>query len=204
MDTSILISLAVPVFFLMIGIELVYGYASGKNNYRLNDSVAAISLGLISRIPPMLNLGVQGIVWTSIATNYNLQLLPNDSWITWLIAFVLYDVCYYWMHRMSHEIKVLWASHVVHHQGEEFNLSTALRQTSSGWLWKWIFYTPVFFSGVPGEVFFTVAAINLLYQFWVHTEHIGKLGMLEYIFVTPSNHRAVSYTHLTLPTILLV
>ncbi len=189
MDTSILISLAVPVFFLMIGIELVYGYASGKNNYRLNDSVAAISLGLISRIPPMLNLGVQGIVWTSIATNYNLQLLPNDSWVTWLIAFVLYDVCYYWMHRMSHEIKVLWASHVVHHQGEEFNLSTALRQTSSGWLWKWIFYTPVFFVGVPGEVFFTVAAINLLYQFWVHTEHIGKLGMLEYIFVTPSNHR---------------
>ena len=77
MDTSILISLAVPVFFLMIGIELVYGYASGKNNYRLNDSVAAISLGLISRIPPMLNLGVQGIVWTSIATNYNLQLLPS-------------------------------------------------------------------------------------------------------------------------------
>ena len=99
MDTSILISLAVPVFFLMIGIELVYGYASGKNNYRLNDSVAAISLGLISRIPPMLNLGVQGIVWTSIATNYNLQLLPNDSWVTWLIAFVVYDVCYYWMHN---------------------------------------------------------------------------------------------------------
>ena len=93
MDTSILLSLAVPVFFLMIGIELVSGYASGKNNYRLNDSVAAISLGLISRIPPMLNLGVQGIVWTSIATNYNLQLLPNDSWVTWLIAFVLYEDC---------------------------------------------------------------------------------------------------------------
>ena len=92
MDTSILISLAVPVFFLMIGIELVYGYASGKNNYRLNDSVAAISLGLISRIPPMLNLGVQGIVWTSIATNYNLQLLPNDSWVTWLVALSLIHI----------------------------------------------------------------------------------------------------------------
>mgnify|MGYP000066960309 CR=1 FL=1 len=141
MDTSILISLAVPVFFLMIAIELVYGYASGKNNYRLNDSIAAISLGLISRIPPMLNLGVQGVVWASIANHYNLQLLPKESWITWFVAFVLYDVCYYWMHRMSHEIKILWAAHVVHHQGEEFNLSTALRQTSSGWLWKWIFYT---------------------------------------------------------------
>lgn len=189
MDTSILISLAVPVFFLMIGVELIYGYAVGKNNYRLNDSVAAISLGLLSRLPPILNLGVQGIVWTSIATNYNLALLPTDSWVTWAVAFVLYDICYYWMHRMSHEIKVLWAAHVVHHQGEEFNLSTALRQTSSGWLWKWIFYTPLFFVGVPGEVFFTVAAVNLLYQFWVHTEHIGKLGVLEYVFITPSNHR---------------
>tara|TARA_B100001123_G_C15274829_1_gene1011738 strand:- start:549 stop:1793 length:1245 start_codon:yes stop_codon:yes gene_type:complete len=189
MDTSILISLAIPVFFLMIGIELIYGYAVGNNNYRLNDSIAAISLGLISRLPPMLNLGVQGIVWSSIATNYNLALLPTDSWITWVVAFVLYDVCYYWMHRLSHEIKVLWATHVVHHQGEEFNLSTALRQSSSGWLWKWIFYTPMFFIGVPGEVFFTVAAANLLYQFWVHTEHIRKLGVLEYVLVTPSNHR---------------
>ena len=189
MDTSILISLAIPVFFLMIGIELIYGYAVGNNNYRLNDSIAAISLGLISRLPPMLNLGVQGIVWSSIAANYNLALMPTDTWITWVVAFVLYDICYYWMHRLSHEIKVLWATHVVHHQGEEFNLSTALRQSSSGWLWKWIFYTPMFFVGVPGEVFFTVAAANLLYQFWVHTEHIGKLGVLEYVFVTPSNHR---------------
>ena len=90
---------------------------------------------------------------------------------------------------MSHEVKVLWASHVVHHQGEEFNLSTALRQTSSGWLWKWIFYIPMFMVGIPGEVFFTVAAINLLYQFWVHTEHIKTLGALELIFITPSNHR---------------
>ena len=88
MDTSILISLAVPVFFLMIGVELIYGYVVGKNNYRLNDSVAAISLGLLSRLPPMLNLGVQGIVWTSIATNYNLELLPTDSWVTWAVAFV--------------------------------------------------------------------------------------------------------------------
>jgi len=90
---------------------------------------------------------------------------------------------------MSHEVKFLWASHVVHHQGEEFNLSTALRQTSTGWLWKFIFYIPLFMIGVPGEVFFTVAAINLLYQFWVHTEHIKTLGFLEKIFITPSNHR---------------
>lgn len=189
MDSSIYITYAVPVFFLMIGMELVFGLIAGKNNYRLNDSIAAISLGLISRLPPLLNLGLQGIVWTYVAKNLNLQLLSKESWITWIVAFLLYDLCYYWMHRMSHEIKFLWASHVVHHQGEEFNLSTALRQTSTGWLWKFIFYTPLFAIGVPGEVFFTVAAMNLLYQFWVHTEHIKTLGFLEKIFITPSNHR---------------
>ena len=189
MDSSIYITYAVPVFFLMIGMELAFGLAAGKNNYRLNDSIAAISLGLISRLPPLLNIGLQGIVWTYVAKNLNLQLLSTESWMTWVVAFILYDACYYWMHRMSHEVKFLWASHVVHHQGEEFNLSTALRQTSTGWLWKFIFYIPLFMIGVPGEVFFTVAAINLLYQFWVHTEHIKTLGFLEKIFITPSNHR---------------
>ena len=189
MDSSIYITYAVPVFFAMIGMEFLFGVIKGTNNYRLNDSIAAISLGLISRLPPLLNLGVQGIVWTYVATNLNMQLMPKDSWVTWVIAFLFYDLCYYWMHRMSHEVKVLWASHVVHHQGEEFNLSTALRQTSSGWLWKWIFYIPLFMVGIPGEVFFTVAAINLLYQFWVHTEHIRTLGILEQVFITPSNHR---------------
>ena len=189
MDSSIFITYAVPVFFLMIGIEFIFGVIKGTNNYRLNDSIAAISLGLISRLPPLLNLGIQGVVWTYVATNLNMSLMPKDSWVTWVIAFLFYDLCYYWMHRMSHEVKVLWASHVVHHQGEEFNLSTALRQTSSGWLWKWIFYIPMFMVGIPGEVFFTVAAINLLYQFWVHTEHIKTLGPLELVFITPSNHR---------------
>jgi hypothetical protein len=92
------------------------------------------------------------------------------------------------MHRIHHEVKVLWATHSVHHHGEEFNLSTALRQTSTGWLWKWVFYLPMIMIGVPGQVFVTVAGVNLVYQFWVHTKHIGHLGILEKIFVTPMNH----------------
>jgi hypothetical protein len=82
----------------------------------------------------------------------------------------------------------LWATHSVHHHGEDYNLATALRQTSTGWLWKWIFYLPMIILGIPGEVFITVAGINLVYQFWVHTEHIGHLGFLEKIFITPMNH----------------
>jgi hypothetical protein len=103
---------------------------------------------------------------------------------------VLYDLCYYWLHRMGHERNILWAAHSVHHQSEDYNLSTALRQTSTGFLLSWIFYLPLAVIGVPLGVFVAVASLNLLYQFWVHTRHIPKLGWFEYLFVTPSNHRA--------------
>ena len=187
-DKSIIITLAVPVFFLLILIEFLYGLKVGKNNYKLSDTFTSIGLGLISRFPPMLNIGFQGAVFVYAGSYLNLELLPIDSPITWIVAFLLYDLSYYWMHRMHHEIKVLWATHSVHHHGEEFNLSTALRQTSTGWLWKWIFYLPMIMIGVPGEVFVTVAGVNLVYQFWVHTKHIGHLGILEKIFITPMNH----------------
>lgn len=188
-DSSIIITLAVPAFFILIFIELIYGLASGKSNYRLNDTFTSISLGLISRYIPLLGLGIQGAAFAYVAQYYNLKLFsPSSVWV-WVFAFFLYDFCYYWMHRLHHEVKVLWATHVVHHHGEEFNLSTALRQTSTGFLWKWIFYLPIFIVGIPPEVFVTVAGINLVYQFWVHTEHIPKLGWYEYVFVSPSNHR---------------
>ena len=187
-DKSIIITLAVPVFFLLILIEFLYGLKVGKNNYKLSDTFTSIGLGLISRFPPMLNIGFQGAVFVYAGSYLNLELLPIDSPVTWIVAFLLYDLSYYWMHRMHHEIKVLWATHSVHHHGEEFNLSTALRQTSTGWLWKWIFYLPMIMIGVPGEVFVTVAGVNLVYQFWVHTKHIGHLGILEKIFITPMNH----------------
>ena len=188
-DSSIIITLAVPAFFILIFIELIYGLASGKSNYRLNDTFTSISLGLISRYIPLLGLGIQGAAFAYVAQYYNLKLFsPSSVWV-WVFAFFLYDFCYYWMHRLHHEVKVLWATHVVHHHGEEFNLSTALRQTSTGFLWKWIFYLPIFIVGIPPEVFVTVAGVNLVYQFWVHTEHIPKLGWYEYVFVSPSNHR---------------
>ena len=102
-----------------------------------------------SRFPTILNLGFQGLTFSYVATNMNLFQLPISSPLTWIFAFVLYDFLYYWMHRLHHEYKFLWATHVVHHHGEEFNLSTALRQTSSGFLWKWIFFVPILLVGIP-------------------------------------------------------
>ena len=187
-DKSAIITFAVPVFFLMIIIEYCYGRYVGKDTYRLNDTFTSISLGMISRYPTMLNLGVQSLIFVYISKYMNVGLLSMKNPLTWIIAFLLYDLSYYWMHRLHHEIKILWATHSVHHHGEDYNLATALRQTSTGWLWKWIFYMPMILLGVPGEVFVTVAGINLVYQFWVHTEHIGHLGFLEKIFITPMNH----------------
>ena len=189
MHTSNIIAYVVPVFTLMIFCEFLYGYLRKRNNYRLNDTVTSIGLGLMSRYPALLGLGVQGLVYAFIAKQFNLGFLGSYDPYVWVIAFVLYDLSYYWLHRSHHQIKVLWASHVVHHHGEEFNLSTALRQTGTDFLFKWIFYTPMLLLGIPGEIFVTVAALNLIYQFWVHTEHIGRLGVLDYILVTPSNHR---------------
>ena len=188
-DKSMIITLAIPVFFLLIIIEYFYGRYVGKNTYRLNDTVTSITVGMISRFPTMLNLGVQSVIFVYISSYLNMELLSVKNPFTWIIAFLLYYLSYYWMHRMHHEIKILWATHSVHHHGEDYNLATALRQTSTGWLWKWIFYMPMIILGVPGEVFITVAGINLVYQFWVHTEHIGHLGFLEKIFITPMNHR---------------
>ena len=188
-DSSPLITYAIPFFMLLVGIEFVYGLIKKENNYRINDALASMSLGLISRFVPLLSLGFQYVVYTYVAEEFNLSLLNSTETWVWVTAFFMYDLCYYWMHRLHHEIKVFWATHVVHHHGEEFNLSTAMRQTSTGFLWKWIFFLPMFLVGIPPNVFVTVAGINLIYQFWVHTEHIGKLGVLEYIFITPSNHR---------------
>ena len=188
-DSSPLITYAIPFFMLLVGIEFVYGLIKKENNYRINDALASMSLGLISRFIPLLGLGFQYVVYTYVAEEFNLSLLNSTETWVWVTAFFMYDLCYYWMHRLHHEIKVFWATHVVHHHGEEFNLSTAMRQTSTGFLWKWIFFLPMFLVGIPPNVFVTVAGINLIYQFWVHTEHIGKLGVLEYIFITPSNHR---------------
>ena len=190
MDTSILITLSIPLFFGLVLIEFLYGYFTKNNNYRLNDAITSMSLGLISRFVPLLGLGFQYVVYTIVAEQYNLKLLSTDAIWVWVLAFLMYDLCYYWMHRIHHEVKLFWATHVVHHHGEDFNLSTAMRQTSTGFLWKWVFFLPMFLIGVPPAIYVTVAGLNLIYQLWVHTEHIGRLGWMEYVFITPSNHRA--------------
>lgn len=183
------ITLATPVFFVLIVIELVVGLLRRRNTYRLNDAINSLSLGVLSQVSgvfmQLLRIGIYAWLVERIAL-FNLS--GSSVWV-WVTGLLLYDFCYYWLHRMGHEVNVLWAAHVVHHQSEDYNLSTALRQTSSGPLLGWIFYMPMAILGYPVEVFAVVALIDLLYQFWVHTQQIGKLGWFDRVFVSPSNHR---------------
>ncbi|MDE0800392.1 MAG: sterol desaturase family protein [Rhodospirillaceae bacterium] len=180
---------AVPFFLLAILIELAYGIIKRKNTYRLNDAISSLFMGSLRSANKLIIIGIGGYVFYAIETQYALWRMDSSSPIVWAFAFVFYDFCYYWFHRISHERQIFWASHVAHHQSEDYNLSTALRQTGTGAFVTWVFYIPVFLLGVPSYVFVSVASINLIYQFWVHSEHIPKLGWYEKFFVTASNHR---------------
>ncbi len=184
-----LVALAVPFFLLAIGLEIVWGLWRGCNTYRLNDSFSSLMLGILSQAQKFVALGLGGVVYDHIVGLTGGALWDEAYWLTWIVAFVLYDLCYYWLHRLGHERQLLWAAHVAHHQSEEYNLSTALRQTSTGFLLGWVFYIPMYAIGIPATVVVTVGALNLIYQFWVHTRHVPELGWFEYVFVSPSNHR---------------
>ncbi len=181
---------AIPGFFVLMGVEALLGWWQKRKVFTLADSINSLSLGTLSQIvglySKLLSIGIYAWVVQRVA----LWHLPAHSVLTWVSALVLYDFCYYWLHRMGHEVNVLWAAHVVHHQSERYNLTTALRQTGSGVLLGWLFYLPLAVLGYPVEVFAVVAVIDLLYQFWVHTETVPKLGWFDRVFCSPSNHRA--------------
>jgi sterol desaturase/sphingolipid hydroxylase (fatty acid hydroxylase superfamily) len=189
MTPAQIIVLATPVFLALIALEFALGVARGRNTYRLHDALASIGLGIMSRLVDVFTalwtLGLYSAVSDALAP----WRWPLDSPWTWFVALLFYDLCYYWHHRCGHTVALLWAAHVVHHQSEDYNLSTALRQSSSGWLLGWAFYLPMALAGVPPLVFGVVALIDLLYQYWVHTQQIGRLGWFDRWFCAPSNHR---------------
>lgn len=183
------ITYAVPFFLIALLIELIYGIAINKNTYRLNDAISNLFMGTLRTANKLIIIGAAGYVFYLAETNFAIWRMDINSWFTWIFAFVIYDFFYYWFHRISHERQIFWASHVAHHQSEDYNLSTALRQTGTGAFVSWVFYIPMFLIGIPSYVFISVASLNLIYQFWVHSEHIPKLGWFENYFVTASNHR---------------
>ena len=182
-----LILYAVPLFFILIFIELAYGRVIGTDYYRVNDALTSLATGSINQLVALSKALIPFTAYVAIYQYWSVFELGNSP-IVWVIAFVAYDFCYYWNHRYGHEMNVLWAAHVIHHSSEEYNLTTALRQTGTSFL-SFIFYLPLAILGFDPLMIISVGALNLIYQFWVHTRHIGKLGWFELFFVTPSNHR---------------
>ena len=194
---SKIIVFAFPVFLAAMALEIWWDRRQRRNgalacsSYAFSDTLNSLSLGLLSQVVGVLAkfIGIAAYAWVF----ERIALFPDadvwNHWYGWLGALLLYDLCYYWLHRAGHEVAIFWAAHVVHHQSQEYNLSTALRQTSSGGLLGWLFYLPLALIGVPPLLFGIVALVDLLYQFWVHTEHVGKLGWFDRVFCSPSNHR---------------
>ncbi len=180
---------AIPVFLAAIGVEMLAARAKGLKVYRAADALTSFNLGVLSQLAgvftKVFTVGIYAWIYPHIAL---FDLSANDWWV-WVGALILYDFLYYWNHRAGHEISLLWAAHVVHHSSEDYNLSTALRQPSTYFLFSWVFYVPMAVIGVPPLVFVVVGLIDLLYQFWVHTQLVGKLGWFDRVFCSPSNHR---------------
>lgn len=182
------IVLSIPIFFILIGVELIAARISNQHLYRLPDAIANLSCGITSQLSGLF-LKVFAIGVYQVLFEHAALFQLEKTWLYWLGLFLLVDFAYYWAHRMSHEINLFWGGHVVHHQSEDYNLSVALRQSSLQVIWTFGFSLPIALLGFDTWDFALISSLNTLYQFWIHTETIGKMGWFEYIFNTPSHHR---------------
>ena len=188
------IALSIPVFFLLIGLEIWIERRerrldSGRTLYRLNDTINDLACGTIQQLAGVFGKTVLFAGYILIFERFSLFRLDPGNWAHWPIAFLGLDFFYYWFHRASHEVNFLWAAHIVHHQSEEYNLSVALRQSAVQQFLGAPFYWPLALLGVPPMMFLALDAFDTLYQFWIHTRTIGRMGVLDAVLNTPSNHR---------------
>ena len=180
---------AIPSFSLLVLLEIAYGHFKGFQTYTFSDTIASMTSGITQTIKNSLGLILILVSYPFLLEKISLITLPNNLWL-WIIAFTCIDFAQYWIHRLKHKINIFWNIHVIHHSSEEFNLACALRQSISNLIgFTAIFLIPAAIIGVPYEIISVLTPLHLFGQFWYHTRHIGKLGLLEYIIVTPSQHR---------------
>ena len=179
---------AIPVFIVTMLLEWRLSIDKDVRGYWLKDSAASISMGLGNLVVKFgtkaLGLGVFVFLH-----QFKLFEIPADTWWAWALLIPAEDFCYYWFHRFGHEVRLFWAGHVNHHSATSYNLSTALRQSWTSPLSGWLFWTPLPLLGFDPLMIVSAQAISLLYQYWIHTELIDRMGPLEWIINTPSHHR---------------
>ena len=183
---SVLIAYAVPVFLALLVAEMLI-HRAGTRGYERRDTLASLAMGIgnvaVSAATRIATFAF--MVWLHQFALFDL----GDGWWVWPLLIVAEDHCYYWFHRAHHEVRLFWAAHVNHHSSTHYNLSTALRQSWTTPITGPIFWAPLPLLGFAPAQILVAQAISLIYQFWLHTEHIGRLGPLEWILNTPSHHR---------------
>ena len=182
--------IAVPLFVIAVVIEVIFGLKKGRVSYEGRDTLTSLTMGLGSTISGLLFSGFFAGLAYFVWENYRLYDLGHAPWV-FVIAFVLDDLRYYWVHRFGHRMRWMWAAHVIHHSSQHYNLSTALRQTWTGFLTPgFLFGMPLFVLGIEPAIIAFCAGLNLIYQFWIHTEAIDKCPKwFEAVMNTPSHHR---------------
>ncbi|WEJ99021.1 MAG: sterol desaturase family protein [Candidatus Sphingomonas phytovorans] len=180
---------AVPAFVLLVLAEMLVAWAKDRKRYEPRDTLTSLALGTGSTVAGVLTGGFVYMlaVWLSQYRLFDI----GYAWYWFVLCFVLDDFAYYLFHRSAHRVRWFWASHVIHHSSQHYNLSTALRQTWTGFISvAFIFRLPLFLVGFPPAMVFFVGGLNLIYQFWIHTEVIGRMPRwFEAVMNTPSHHR---------------
>lgn len=188
---------AIPAFVLLVVAEWYYSYKEKKEFYEVKDAFSSMALGIGNVVT---GFGSKVLVFGAFFLVYKLRIYTLDSslWWVWVLAFFGDDLSYYWFHRSSHHIRFFWASHVVHHSSERYNLAAALRQTWTGnFTGSFVFWLWMPFVGFHPLMVMLLQQLSLIYQFWIHTEAIKKLpAPFEFIFNTPSHHRVHHATNL--------
>src|SRR5258708_8813468 len=163
------IHLAIPVLFLLIGLELALARIVEKDYYRLTDSINDLSCGIIQQVLDVFLKTVLFAGYLYLYGHYRLFTLPTRSLPTWVAGFLGVDLLYYWFHRWSHEMNAGWAAHIVHHQSEEYNLAVALRQGAFQGPFSWVFYLPLPLPGPPPPLFLPLSTSTPPFHFPSHT-----------------------------------
>jgi sterol desaturase/sphingolipid hydroxylase (fatty acid hydroxylase superfamily) len=190
MDTyANILLITIPIFLILIVVEVSYGVWKKDQKHSYMDTISSLSSGFTNLMVDILGLGI--IIFSYPFFYERLKIVElEESILLYFLAFVCVDFASYCHHRLKHSINIFWNMHVIHHSSEEFNLACALRQSITNNLGIGIlFLIPAALLGVPAKMISILGPLHLFGQFWYHTRHIGKLGWLEYILVTPSQHR---------------
>jgi sterol desaturase/sphingolipid hydroxylase (fatty acid hydroxylase superfamily) len=181
------IQLAIPAFILLLLVEAIVDALMRRDLYEPKDTAASLTMGVGNVVVGLISKGMVFALFTWVHKFAIFSI--GYQWWAWVLVFFADDFSYYWFHRTSHECRFFWASHVVHHSSQRYNLSTALRQTWTGGFFSFIFWLWMPLLGFQPIMIFTMQAISLLYQFWIHTELVKRVGIFEAVMNTPSHHR---------------